>query len=74
MNQLSRAVDGLTEAAFQLNRPWKKAIVLAGLYYTSKTAFNTLSAFWEGFKTFALPSFWPRNFVKEYGEWAGMSE
>ena len=71
MNQVSCVIDGLTEAAFQLNRPWKKAIVLAGLYYSSKTAYSTLSALWNGFKTFGLPLFWPRNFVKEYGEWAG---
>ena len=53
-------------------RPLRDLLLLAGLYYTSKKAVSWTNTAYSVFKTFVLPAVWPRNFRKEYGQWAGM--
>ena len=36
-----------------------------------KLSFKLLCDFYSGLITFVIPSIWPRNFPKEYGQWAG---
>lgn len=54
-------------------KPLRDALLLAGLFYGSKLAFKGCCGLYQGFKTFALPYVWPRNFSKEYGQWAGIN-
>ena len=52
-------------------RPLRDFLLMMGAYYTSKTVLNQVCSLFKGFKTFALPMIWKRNFKKEYGSWAG---
>lgn len=51
-------------------QPLRDFLLLAGIYFTSKVTLKTLSGIYCAFKTFGLPLVWPRNFPKEYGQWA----
>ena len=51
----------------------KWIVVLAGIYYLIKKIIIILFACWKGFKTFLLPICWERNFITQYGNWAGKS-
>ncbi len=44
---------------------------LLGMYYLSKTTLTLSQETYKAIKTYVLPAFWPRNFKKEYGQWAG---
>ena len=52
-------------------KPLRDALIMTGLYYSTKLAVKTTLCFYKAFKTFGLPLIWPRNFQKEYGKWAG---
>ena len=64
----------LIDMVFRRMKPLRDALLLAGLYYTSRVALKSTFSFYQAVKTFALPLIWPRNFSKEYGKWAGMHE
>lgn len=64
----------LIDMVFRRMKPLRDALLLAGLYYTSRVALKGTFTFYQAVKTFALPLIWPRNFSKEYGKWAGMHE
>ena len=49
----------------------KDILCLFGVLYTSKITLQTILNLYQGFKTFILPCFWKRNFIQEYGTWAG---
>ena len=49
----------------------KDGIQLLGYYLAAKLGYKALSGIYSALKTFAFPLVWNRNFVEEYGEWAG---
>ena len=49
----------------------KDGIRLLGYFLAAKLSYKTLSGIYSALKTFALPLVCQRNFVEEYGEWAG---
>ena len=54
----------------QNNSPMKQILSLIGAYFSLRIATRVLWHSFQGFKSFILPSLWPRNFVQEYGSWA----
>merc|ERR1712156_39434 len=48
----------------------RNIVLIAGLFYLIKLSFKLLCDFYSGLITFIIPSIWPRNFPKEYGQWA----
>ena len=68
------AVDGagpLIDMLARRMKPLRDALLLVGICYSTKLVLKGTFALLKGFKTFGLPMVWPRNFPKEYGEWAG---
>ena len=49
----------------------KDGINLFGYYLAAKLGYKAVSGIYSALKTFALPLVWKRDFVEEYGEWAG---
>ncbi len=45
--------------------------LLIGTIYLAVKSVSLVTALFQAFKTFILSIFWPRNFKKEYGQWAG---
>ena len=48
----------------------KDVLVCAGLLYTSGLTYTFLKSIVRTFNVFYLSKIWPRDFKKEYGEWA----
>ncbi len=48
----------------------RQVLLVAGLYFSLRKGFSFIRSGYEAFKTFGLPLVWPRNFSKEYGQWA----
>jgi hypothetical protein len=61
----------LVDAMSSRMTPVRDALLLVGLYYTSKKVYGGLYNIYTACKTFGLPYIWPRNFPQEYGQWAG---
>ena len=66
-------VDNILPENFLKSYQIGEVFLLIGFFYTIKRVFQTLWNLHEAFKTFILPLFWPRNFLEEYGSWAGQS-
>ncbi len=68
---MSSAVEKVTSlVTLSRSKPLQDAIFYLGLYYLTKTALSFTTGTYRVFKTFILPSVWPRYFRKEYGQWA----
>ena len=50
----------------------RNTVLVVGLFYTTKVGLKILCNIFNSLKTFILPSVWPRDFIKEYGHWAGI--